>query len=335
MDAVEAGFPNPPSDQPQWLALVQAVINFEAPLWDPATCGGGFRWQVFSFNTGYNLKNTISNGGFFQLASRLARYTQNQTYADLADKAWDWMSGTLLLQTSNNATQVYDNTDSNNNCTSVDHTFWTYNVGTLIMGSAYMYNYTNGSAVWAARLNQLLNGAETFFPQDYGGSIMSEITCEKTVNCNNDQSSFKAYLSRWLAVTTVIAPFTAEQITPKLQASAKGAAAQCVGGSNGRMCGRQWYTSTWDGSSGVGQQMAALSILGANIMPPAAAPKTPKTGGNSTGNPNAGSGSGASANTGKQDNSPVTTGDKAGAAILTIVVVSGLIGASGFMISGD
>ena len=89
MDAAEAGFPNPPSDQPQWLALGQAGFNFQVTLWDTSTCGGGFRWQVYSFDIGYNLKNTISNGGFFQLAARLARYTKNATYSDWADKVND------------------------------------------------------------------------------------------------------------------------------------------------------------------------------------------------------------------------------------------------------
>lgn len=88
---------------------------------------------------------------------------------------------------------------------------------------------------------------------------MSEIECEIKANCNNDESSFKAYLSRWMAVTMFLAPFTAPQIQPKLAASAQGAAGQCVGGTNGRMCGRRWYETTWDGSSGVGQQVRLIT----------------------------------------------------------------------------
>jgi len=75
MDAAEAGLPDVGGDLPSWLSLAQAVFNFQKKLWDDATCGGGMRWQVYSFNAGYNLKNTISNGGNFQLAARLARYT--------------------------------------------------------------------------------------------------------------------------------------------------------------------------------------------------------------------------------------------------------------------
>ena len=86
MDAVESNFPAPPPDQPQWLALAQNVFDFQVGLWDPKTCGGGFHWQVFAYEGGYNLKNAISNGGFFQLAARLARYTGNTTFSDWAVK---------------------------------------------------------------------------------------------------------------------------------------------------------------------------------------------------------------------------------------------------------
>ena len=262
MDAAEAGLPDSGGSDPSWLALAQAVFNFQAPLWDSATCGGGMRWQVYSFNAGWNLKNTISNGGNFQLAARLARYTGNQTYADWAEKMWDWMEASPLFQTQNNILYIWDNTDVNNNCTDVAHYAWTYNYGTMLMGAASMYNYTNGAEPWGTRVQNLLTGAfSLFFPQEYGGNIMSEFQCEPASNCNNDQSSFKAYLSRWMAVTAQLVPSTYGQIMPKLQASAAGAAGQCVGGTTGQQCGRRWYTNQWDGTSGVGQQVILERLL--------------------------------------------------------------------------
>ena len=74
LSAAETNFPNPPSDQPQWLALAQAVFNRQAARWDTATCSGGLRWQIFTFNGGYDYKNAISNGCFFNMASRLGRF---------------------------------------------------------------------------------------------------------------------------------------------------------------------------------------------------------------------------------------------------------------------
>jgi mannan endo-1,6-alpha-mannosidase len=71
MTAAELNFQNPPKDKPQWLALAQAVFNTQASRWDTTSCGGGLKWQIFTFNNGYNYKNSISNGCFFNLGSRL------------------------------------------------------------------------------------------------------------------------------------------------------------------------------------------------------------------------------------------------------------------------
>ena len=67
MSAAELNFPNPPSDKPQWLALAQAVFNEQWSRWDTQNCGGGLRWQIFPFNSGYDYKNSISNGCLFHL----------------------------------------------------------------------------------------------------------------------------------------------------------------------------------------------------------------------------------------------------------------------------
>lgn len=348
MDAAEANFPAPPKGQPSYLALAQAVFNFQTGYWDPDTCGGGMRWQVYSFNAGWNLKNTISNGGFFQLAARLARYTNNQTYADWATKSWDWMaSSPLMTLDSSGAYQIWDNTDANTNCSSVTHYYWTYNFGTMLIGAATLYNWTTGDTqtMWGSRVQQILNGLTTgFFPQQYGGGkVMVEIECEPSGVCNNDEHSFKAYLARWMALTAQLAPFTAGTIIPLLQSSSTAAAGQCVGGNNGRMCGQQWYQSAWDGSSGVGQQvsafqhlfspfrnanigsqMAALSVIGTNLLTPAMVPLTKNTGGNSVSDPNAGT---QSPNTQPDATTkPITTSDRAGAGILTFLIIVGVIG---------
>lgn len=140
MTAAENNFPNPPSDQPQWLALAQAVFNLQASRWDDTTCGGGLRWQVFPFNAGYTYKNTISQGCFFNLAARLARYTGNATYAEWAAKAWDWSTNIGLISPSY---LFYDGTDDTINCTSLNHITWTYNAGVFMHGAANMYDFVS------------------------------------------------------------------------------------------------------------------------------------------------------------------------------------------------
>jgi len=75
MTAAEMKFPDPPKRYPSWIALAQGVFQNQVDRWDTEYCGGGLRWQIFFSNAGYDYKNTISNGAFFQLSARLARYT--------------------------------------------------------------------------------------------------------------------------------------------------------------------------------------------------------------------------------------------------------------------
>ncbi|TVY89041.1 Mannan endo-1,6-alpha-mannosidase, partial [Lachnellula willkommii] len=283
MSAAEQKFPDPPAKQPQWLALAQGVFNTQAARWDTTTCGGGLRWQVFTFNTGYNYKNAISNGLFFNLAARLARYTGNDTYAQWAVKSWDWMEAVNLIDENY---YVYDGSDDTQNCSKVNKLQWTYNSGALLLGAANMYSYTNESSMWQERVSGLLNGTDVFFPEN---NTMVEVACETVGKCDVDQHSFKAYLARWMAATTKLAPWTYDAVMAKLGPSAAAAAQQCSGGDNKRTCGLKWEMGDdWDGSYGVGQQMAALEVVQSNLIQQAPGPVTNTTGGTSKGDSAAG-----------------------------------------------
>ncbi|MCJ1476605.1 hydrolase 76 protein [Lambiella insularis] len=344
MDAAEAAFPDPPAGDPSWLALAQAVFNDQVLRWDTATCGGGLRWQIYPFNAGYDYKNTISSGGLFQLSARLARYTGNQTYADWAEKTYSWIASTPIIA---NDYQIWDGTSRVDNCSGATQTYWTYNVGTLISGAAYMYNYTNGSSTWQTRLSGLVyNGTEVFFVQSAGvnnnppanappnGMIMAEVACEFPTpqSCDYDQPSFKAYLTRWLAITTQLASFTEPFIMPRLAASAQAAAAQCTGQGTS-MCGRRWYQTVWDGFFGVGEQMSAMSSFQNLLIGKVGAPATAAKGGTSVGNPAAG-GAGDTTNptTVATLGRTVGTGDKVGAGILTALSLILIMGATSWMV---
>jgi mannan endo-1,6-alpha-mannosidase len=119
-----------------------------------------------------------------------------------------------------------------------------------------------------------------------------------------------------------MAPYTYDTIMTKLSTSATAAAAQCSGGDNGRTCGMKWLQGpVWDGSFGVGQQMAALEVIQSNLIHQVAGPLTNQTGGTSQGNPDAGSRPASAI----LDLSPPTTADKVGAGILTAVVIMGVM----------
>ncbi|KAL2069684.1 hypothetical protein VTL71DRAFT_14363 [Oculimacula yallundae] len=302
MLAAETNFPNPPPDQPQWLALAQAVFNELAGRWDETTCNGGLRWQIFPFNNGFNYKNSIANGCFFNIAARLARYTGNQTYADWAVKVWDWEASIGLIDGEFN---VFDGAQDLTNCTTIDKLQWSYNAGIYLHGAANLYNFTEGSTLWGDRVSGLLKRSTTVFFQN---NVMIEQACEAGKNCNIDQSSFKAFFSSWLASTSILAPFSASQIGPLLAATAKSAGLQCSGGASGTICGFMWTTgAAYDGTTGVGQQMSALgAIQSAMVQVPrkviVSPVATPGTGGKPSTGPGSGNGSGSGA--GKANGNP-------------------------------
>lgn len=232
-----------------------------------------------------------------------------------------WSTGFI----NNETYYIIDGAAIGSNCTSYSPYQFSYNAGGFILGAAAMYNHTE-SKVWKDRLDGLIRGSKVFFTGD-NLDIMTEVACESVDRCNTDQQSFKAYLSRWLAAATQWAPDIYSTVIPYLQASAKAAINQCVGGSNGRMCGLKWANNgQYDGTTGVGQQMAALEVLLSTTIKDRAAPLTADTGGTSKGDVNAGSG-----DIGRTNPVPVfkppTAGDKAGGAFLTLFIVAGIVGA--------
>jgi mannan endo-1,6-alpha-mannosidase len=137
MTAAEVNFPNPPTGIPGWVAIAQAVFNQMTTRWDNTTCGGGLRWQIFTWNAGYTYKNSIANGCFFNIAARLARYTGNQTYADWATKIWDWEMAVGLIGPNY---AVYDGSSDTTNCSEIDQALYSYNQGIYLFGAAVMYS---------------------------------------------------------------------------------------------------------------------------------------------------------------------------------------------------
>lgn len=226
---------------------------------------------------------------------------------------------------------VYDGSDNNLNCSELNHIQWSYNAGVYLLGAANMYNITNGSAIWEERVKGMMRGIEVFYP--LGNDIAVEIACENNGKCNVDQHSFKAYLARWMAAATKVAPFIHDNVMAKMRASARAAALQCSGGANGRWCGLRWQdNSTWDGTQGVGQQMAALEVIQSNLIDQVAGPLSNSTGGTSVGNVNAGT---ETSNSNTPDVvSPVTRGDRIGAGFLTTAILLSFVGMLWFMLSG-
>lgn len=178
---------------------------------------------------------------------------------------------------------------------------------------------------WRTRLDSLLDAClASFFPEQ----IAYELSCEFALGgsvCKTDMLSYKGYLVRWLGVVTQVAPHTAAKILGPLRKSGEAAARQCTGGASGRECGFYWTEGKFidpsvDKTSGAGEAMDVLAAVSSMLIEDVAPPVTNDTGGTSRGDPNAGG-----RDNGERPVKPVTAGDKAGAAILTILLLVGAV----------
>ncbi|KAH8195532.1 hypothetical protein TruAng_010292 [Truncatella angustata] len=322
--AAETGFTNPPNETGlDWLALAQAVFNEQT---DPkrrtyeGSCTGLLRWQAYWYNNGYDYINTIANTCYFNIGARLARYFNNETLVGVVGETYDLLRGVKYIDDKGN---VYDGGHDSNNkdCKDINPFQFSYNPALLIQGLAHLYNMSNGADEWKSKIDLLLpRTLEYFFPN--GSAI--EVACEFAGTCTVDMLSFKGFLHRWLQSTSFLAPYTAEKITPLLRSSAQAAVNQCTGGSSGQMCGFKWASGYFDSGvpgkeTGAMQQMSVLGALISLLPHPNDGLLTNTTGGTSKGDPNAGSD--------LEDHLPklrdITTGDQAGAAIVTIILVIG------------
>ncbi|RSM11789.1 hypothetical protein CDV31_006557 [Fusarium ambrosium] len=221
LTAAEYGFPDPPKDEPQWLDLAENVFESQRLRWDieveEKTCDGGLRWQIAVINNGYDWKSAEANTFFFALSSRLARQTGNKTYVEYAEKVWDWLYDIELID--HDTLAVYDGSSVKSNCTQINKVQRSGAAASLAMGAAYLYNQTDGSSTWKSRVEKLTSSfVDTFFNKE---GIFAEASCPKDAKCPRDLLTFKALSQRWLAVTSQIAPFTAETILKTLQKSAE------------------------------------------------------------------------------------------------------------------
>ena len=197
-----------------------------------------------------------------------------------------------------------------------------------------MYNLT-GKAKWKTAVDGVLKDIEVKFTKN---GVLYEQFCEEHKLCNLDQQTFKGYLTRWMAATSLIAPHTSERIMKILRASAQKAAAVCTGapaegfkGVAGTACGFTWLSDKFDGIVGVGPQMSALQAIQYTLVPKAKPPVTTKTGGTSKGNPNAGN-TGLDVSNDKPEYKTITAMDKVLAVVITGVMAAGIIGGVAFTV---
>jgi mannan endo-1,6-alpha-mannosidase len=172
----------------------------------------------------------------------------------------------------------------------------------------------------------------TFASATYNNTL-TDIQCETSETCDNNEIIFKGLTAGWLAITALIVPSTYTTIMPALKISAQSAAEACTGYNN-NTCGVRWSIKSWDGWIGLEESMSTTNIFWANLIPynMTSGPVTSTTGGNSTSNPSAGTeDSTGSADTQK----PITAGDRAGAGIITVLFSGSVIAAVYWLITSE
>lgn len=169
-----------------------------------------------------------------------------------------------------------------------------------------------------------------FFPNN----TAYEVSCEpRPGTCNADMIMFKGFIHRWLPTVAQLAPFTAERIVPVLRESTQAAIEQCTGPPSGRVCGFFWSSGeyrpmpkgTVGDTTGAGEALNVLSAVTGLIIGEGKELLTDGTGGTSRSDPNAGHGS---SNLVLKD---LSTGDRAGAGIITAIVCISALAAFAWM----
>jgi mannan endo-1,6-alpha-mannosidase len=259
MSAAERNFPHPDENVPSWLQLGSNLWNSLASRWNTTACGGGLLWQIFASNpNGLDYKNTVSNGGFFQISARLARATGNNTYLEWAEKVWDWTEAVGLIDPEYN---IHDGASSSRNCTDINPVTFSYSAAIYLYGAAVLADHT-GDQKWVERTERILEAARSFFsPFDNATNIMYEHACEQVFTCNTDMRSFKGYFSRFVYAASLFVPSIQPTIDELWHTSALAAAKACSGGASGTSCGQKWYVGGFDGITGLGEEMCALETI--------------------------------------------------------------------------
>ena len=247
-----------------YLERAAQVFDYVAVnAWTPL-CGGGVLWCP-----GGNYKNAITNELFLTSAMELHAFASvlgkpSDYYLTWANKTWDWLASTGMINSDNLVNDGLDAATCQNN----KQTTWTYNQGVLLDGLTLLSAATgNASAVTAARA--IANAAMTMLTTTAG--ILAE-PCGSG-GCDGDQLLFKGIFVRHLARMAGLDASISPNATAFLVANAASLIQNggCADASKGA-----YYGLLWQGpctTSGVATASAALDALtAAAILQNASAP---------------------------------------------------------------
>ncbi|KAH8762137.1 glycosyl hydrolase family 76-domain-containing protein [Diaporthe sp. PMI_573] len=124
-------------------------------------------------NVDFDYKSAISNGLYFNLAARVARYTGDDSCAQHAAETFDWMLRVGLIDAS--SFDVYDGAYVEYDCRDINRAQFSYNVAVLLHGAAFII---------------------AFKPACEGG--VSNVPAD---GCTGEMLAFKGFGAPWMATT--------------------------------------------------------------------------------------------------------------------------------------
>ncbi|BGP04251.1 Mannan endo-1,6-alpha-mannosidase DCW1 [Rhodotorula toruloides] len=192
-----------------WLNMVETINNNNSLYWTD-TCGGGVLWLTYK----PMIKNTITNGLYFSILTRLYRYTGNSTHFDYAMNTLNWWLS-WSFEPSNG--RVYDTITADwqgqpmDQCTKTGEQTWTYNSGAFLFGLADLF-YATGNTKVLDLARSIAYAAMRDFT-DHQTGILTE-SCEhdpppgpgKPPGCQQDETVFKGIFLLGLAELYVARP---------------------------------------------------------------------------------------------------------------------------------
>ncbi|GAA5827983.1 hypothetical protein JCM11251_005677 [Rhodosporidiobolus azoricus] len=193
-----------------WLSMVETISNNNTLYWSD-TCGGGVVWLTYR----PLIKNTITNGLYFSILTRLYRFTGNSTHFDYAMNTLNWWLQWGFEPSSGRVhdtiTATWDGQDMSS-CTVTGEMDWTYNSGAFLFGLADLYYATGDERVLDLGRSMAYAAMRDYTPDEETGILVEH--CEdlpppeagKPPACQQDETIFKGILMLGMAELYVARP---------------------------------------------------------------------------------------------------------------------------------
>lgn len=245
--AAERGYPQPENVDKSWIEMAENAFEGFASYWnEDKRCGGGLPQlpKVVADNMHPSIpdvRDMLTQGAFFSMAARLARYTSDKKYADWADKTWAWVEKVGLLNTKTYTIKepllsedcAMDEDDDN--AEEVNSNAF------MVLGAAFMYNVTEGDSKWKERAQGLTDHALKQWFKEADGILVNE--CEED-DCGSDWKVFKGASMSMYAQAVEVAPFLKDSLYTPIIKSGSAAMHACrdyeIHGEDSFSCGFLW-----------------------------------------------------------------------------------------------